>query len=169
MGVLDRFLSSMKFNDEDDYEDEYLDDEDEVVESRRRFRGREAISLDSDDDNGYRPQRAKITQMPMRKKNASFSNKMGVCVVKPTNVEEGQVIIDTLLDNRTVVVKLEGIGIDTAQRIMDITFGANVALDGHLQQISKNIFIVTPRCVDISGDFSESFGVGQFDMFAIAK
>ena len=167
MGVLDRFLSSMKFNDEDDYDEDYLEDEDEVVD-RRRFRSREAISLD-DDDNGYRPQRAKITKMPQKRTNASFSNKMGVCVVKPTNVEDGQVIIDTLLDNRTCVVNLEGIGIDTAQRIMDITFGANVALDGHLQQISKNIFIVTPRSVDISGDFSESFGVGQFDMFAIAK
>ncbi len=51
MGVLDRFLSSMKFNDEDDYDEDYLDDEDEVVD-RRRFRSREAISLD-DDDNGY--------------------------------------------------------------------------------------------------------------------
>ena len=70
MGVLDRFLSSMKFNDEDDYDEDYLDDEDEVVD-RRRFRSREAISLD-DDDNGYRPQRAKITKMPQKRTNASF-------------------------------------------------------------------------------------------------
>ena len=42
-------------------------------------------------------------------------------MVKPTSVEDGQVIIDTLLDNRTVVVNLEGITTDTAQRIMDIT------------------------------------------------
>ncbi len=166
MGVLDRFLNSMKFNDDEDYDDDFMDDDEEIVEPRRGFRSRSSVNLDSDED---RPQRAKITRMPTNRKNASFSNKMGVCVVKPTSVEDGQVIIDTLLDNRTVVVNLEGIGIDTAQRIMDITFGANVALDGHLQQISKNIFIVTPRSVDISGDFSESFGAGQFDMFAIAK
>lgn len=169
MGVLDRFLNSMKFSDDDDYEEDYIDDEEDVIDRRSRFGRREAVSLE--DDEPYRPQsqRAKITRMPTRNKNASFSNKMGVCVVKPTNVEDGQVIIDTLLQNRTVVVNLEGIGIDTAQRIMDITFGANVALDGHLQQISKNIFIVTPRSVDISGDFTESFASGQFDMFAIAK
>ena len=166
MGVLDRFLNSMKFNDDEDYDDDFMDDEDEVFEPRRRFGSREAVSLESDED---RPRRAKITQMPAKRKNASFSSRNSVCVVKPTSVEDGQVIVDTLLDNRTVVVNLEGIGIDTAQRIMDITFGANFALDGHLQQISKNIFIVTPRSVDISGDFSESFGVGQFDMFAIAK
>ncbi len=166
MGVLDRFLSSMKFSDEDEDYDDYMDDEEDVVDRRSRFGRRETVSLDEDD---YKPQRSKITQMPTRRKNAPLSNKMGVCVVKPTHVEDGQVIIDTLLQNRTVVVNLEGIGIDTAQRIMDITFGANVALDGHLQQISKNIFIVTPRSVDISGDFSDSFASGQFDMFAIAK
>lgn len=167
MGVLDRFLNSMKFNDDEDYDDDFMDDEDEVLERRSRFASREAISLE-DEDSGYR-RRAKITKMPTNRKNASFSNKMGVCVVKVQSVEDGQAIIDTLLENRTCVVNLEGIGIDIAQRVMDITFGANVALDGHLQQISKNIFIVTPRSVDISGDFSEGFGVGQFDMFAIAK
>ncbi|MBQ9607714.1 MAG: cell division protein SepF [Lachnospiraceae bacterium] len=167
MGVLDRFLNSMKFSDED-YEDDYMDDEDEVVELRNRRRSRETVSYD-DEEETVRPQRsAKITQMPKRR-NASFSNAMGVCVVKPTSVEDGQVIIDTLLDNRTVVVNLEGITTDTAQRIMDITFGANVALDGHLQQISRNIFIVTPRSVAISGDLQDAIGGGQVDLFGIAK
>ena len=166
MGVLDRFLNSMKFSDDEEYDDDYMEDDDEVVEPRRRFGFRDSGSADDEDE---RPHRAKITPMPSKRKSAGFSSKVGVCVVRPTSVEDGQVIIDTLLNNRTVVVNLEGIGIDTAQRIMDITFGANIALDGHLEQISKNIFIVTPRSVDISGDFSESFGVGQGDMFAIAK
>ena len=168
MGVLDRFLNSMKFSDED-YEDDYMDDDEDIVELRSRTRSRKAVSYEEDDEP-VRPQRsAKITQMPKRR-NSSFSNGMGVCVVKPTSVEDGQVIIDTLLDNRTVVVNLEGITTDTAQRIMDITFGANVALDGHLQQISRNIFIVTPRSVAISGDLQDALGgSGQVDLFGIAK
>lgn len=169
MGVLDKFLNSMKFSDEE-YEDDYMDDEDEVVEPRRRYRSRQSSSLDDEEETYSRPQRAKITQMPKRRAS-SFSNNMGVCIIKPTSVEDAQVVIDTLLDNRTVVVNLEGIGTDTAQRIMDITFGANVALDGHLQQISKNIFIVTPRSVDLSGDLKDAMIVGsQMDtMFGIAK
>ncbi len=166
MGVLDKFLNSMKFSDED-YDDDFMDDEDDVVEPIRR-RSSMRSRLDEEEETVRPQQRAKITQMPKRR-NAAFSNNMGVCVVKPTSVEDGQVIIDTLLDNRTVVVNLEGLTTDVAQRIMDITFGANVALDGHLQQISRNIFIVTPRSVDISGDFSEAFGGGQIDMFGIAK
>lgn len=167
MGVLDKFLSSMKFGD-DDYEDDFMDDEEEVIEPRRRFRSREADRDEDDEPVSFSQRRAKITQMPKRR-NASFSNSSSVCVIKPTSVEDGQVIIDTLLDNKTVVVNLEGIATDTAQRIMDITFGANVALDGHLQQISRNIFIVTPRSVDISGDLQDALGGGQVDMFGIAK
>jgi FtsZ-interacting cell division protein YlmF len=52
---------------------------------------------------------------------------------------------------------------------MDITFGANVALDGHLQQVSRNIFIVTPKSVALSGDITDSMGNSQVDMFGIAK
>ncbi len=162
MSFLNSFLNSMKF-DEDGYDDDFEDDEEEVVQPRRRFR--ETVDLEDED---RRPSRSKIMQMP-KKRSSSYSNGMGVCVVKPTSVEDSQVIIDTLLDNRTVVVNLEGITTDTAQRIMDITFGANTALDGHLQQISRNIFIVTPRSVDISGDLSEAMGTGHIDMFGIAK
>ena len=167
MGVVDKFLRSMQFSDED-YEEDFEEEEDEVIEPRRNSR----FSRDAEEDEEYRPRRSKIMQMPSSRKSGrggAFSSGMGVCVVKPTSVEDGQVIIDTLLDNRTVVVNLEGITTDTAQRIMDITFGANVALDGHLQQISRNIFIVTPRSVAISGDLQEAIGGGQVDMFGIAK
>ena len=164
MGVMNKLFNSLQFRDED-FDDDYEDEEDEVIEPRRRFR-------DQMEDEEVRPQRSKIMQMPSGRrtgKSNGFSSNMGVCVIRPKSVEDGQVIIDTLLDNRTVVVNLEGINTDTAQRIMDITFGANVALDGHLQQISRNIFIVTPRSVDISGDLQEAMATGHVDMFGIAK
>ncbi|MCR5775290.1 MAG: cell division protein SepF [Lachnospiraceae bacterium] len=161
---IDKLLKGIQLGDED-YDEEF-EDEDEVIEPRRRFR-------DQMEEEEIRPQRSKIMQMPSNtrrsNRNNGFSSGMGVCVVRPKSVEDGQVIIDTLLDNRTVVVNLEGIDTGVAQRIMDITFGANVALDGHLQQISKSIFIVTPRSVDISGDFQEALASGYVDMFGIAK
>ena len=163
MAFLDRFLDSMRFD--DDFEDEYMDVEEEEVQPRRRYR-----DTSEDEEDEIRPRRSKIMAMPKKSnKGGAFQAGMGVCVVKPTAVEDAQVIIDTLLDNRTVVVNLEGITTDTAQRIMDITFGANVALDGHLQQVSRNIFIVTPKSVALSGDITDSVGNSQVDMFGIAK
>ena len=163
MGVLDKFLNSMRLDEDfdDDYDDE---DEDDVVVSRRRF-GR---SYDDDDEEETRPvQRAKVTPMP-RAKNSSLASGMEVCVIKPASVEDSKAIVDTLLDNRTVVINLEGITVEAAQRIMDYTSGANAALDGNLQKISRNIFIVTPRSVDISGDFQDLLS-GSIDMYDSRK
>ena len=78
---------------------------------------------------------------------------MEVCVIKPTSVEDAREITETLLRNRTVVLNLEGIDLESGQRIIDFTSGSCFAIDGNLQKISNYIFIVSPSSVDISGDF----------------
>ena len=80
---------------------------------------------------------------------------MEVCVIKPVNVEDSREITDTLLSDRTVVLNLEGLDVDIAQRIIDFTSGSTYAIDGNLQKISRYIFIITPASVDISGDFQD--------------
>ena len=42
-----------------------------------------------------------------------------------------------------------------AQRIMDFISGACYALNGSLQAISNNIFIVAPENIDVSGDLRD--------------
>ena len=43
---------------------------------------------------------------------------MEVCVIKPTSVEDAREITETLLNNRTVVLNVEGLDVEIAQRIM---------------------------------------------------
>ena len=78
---------------------------------------------------------------------------MEVCVIKPTSVEDAREITETLLNNRTVVLNVEGLDVEIAQRIIDFTSGSCFAVSGNLQKISNYIFIITPESVDISGDF----------------
>ena len=89
---------------------------------------------------------------------------MEVCVVKPTSIEDAREITETLLNNRTVVLNLEGIDVELAQRIIDFTSGSCFAISGNLQKISRYLFIITPSTVDISGDFQNiltgTFGGG---------
>ncbi|MCR5747865.1 MAG: cell division protein SepF [Lachnospiraceae bacterium] len=163
MGFIDTFLNKMKF-DEDSYEDDFEDDEEEEIVPRRRFRD------SAEEDEGYsRSRRSKITQMPKKSRDGSYSRGKGVMVVKPTKVDDAMVVIDTLLENRTVVVNMEGIPTGMAQRILDMVMGANAALEGHFEQISKSIFIVTPSSVDISGDFNGMGSADPIDMFGMAK
>ncbi len=83
---------------------------------------------------------------------------MEVCVIKPQNFDDAREITETLLKNRTIVMNLEGLDVDIAQRILDFTSGSCYAIDGNLQKISMYIFIITPASVDISGDFQNFLG-----------
>lgn len=165
MSVMDKFLNIMKLNDGEDEEyyedDDYLDDEDPKDSKISPIKN----------DSVYEEEKAKkpvarvapIRQQQPRRLNSSG---MEVCVIKPTSVEEAREITETLLANRTVVLNLEGIDVDIAQRIIDFTSGSCYAISGNLQKISHYIFIITPASVDISGDFQEILS-GSFDVPSI--
>ena len=158
MGLMDSFISAMKISEgnEDEYmDDEYLDDED-VMEEKA------PVSIKSAEPAGE-PKKTPVSRIaPVRQKKVVGSG-MEVCVIKPNSVEEAREITETLLANRTVVLNMEGLDVDVAQRIIDFTSGSCYAINGNLQKISHYIFIITPASVDISGDFQEIFS-GSFDV-----
>ncbi len=164
MGVMDKFLNAMKLNpDEDDYDDydDYDEPEEEVVvEKTQRTAARRNYEETEEYEEKPKKAPAKVTQM--RQPRRTVGNGMEVCVIKPTSVEDAREVTDTLLSNRTVVLNLEGIDMDIAQRIIDFTFGSTYAIKGNFQKISQYIFIITPASVDISGDFQELLS-GSFD------
>ena len=162
MGVLDKFLDIMKLSDDDEYDDDdFFDDEyDEEYEEKPKksfFQKKEKHYEEDEDEEEYAaPARSsrssysnnnKVTPMrqPARRSNVS----MEVCVIKPTSVDDAREITETLLSGRTVILNLEGLDLEVAQRIIDFT------INGNLQKISNYIFLVTPTNVDISGDLQD--------------
>lgn len=168
MSVMDKFLNYMKLNGEDDdeyYDDDYLDDEEDMEPAPKKSVSRvKDVDVYEDTAAVKKPASSKIT--PINKPASRRMNNgsgMEVCVIKPTSVEDAREITETLLANRTVVLNLEGLDVDIAQRIIDFTSGSCFAIGGNLQKISHYIFIITPASVDISGDFQDIFG-GSFEM-----
>ncbi len=159
MSVMDKFLNAMKLNDEEDeyYDDDFYDDEPEPIKKPSSMREDPVM----DDDRPVKKSTPKVT--PMRQMKKMPGTGMEVCVIKPTTVEDAREITETLLANRTVVLNLEGLDVDIAQRIIDFTSGSCFAISGNLQKISHYIFIITPASVDISGDFQEILS-GSFDV-----
>ncbi len=169
MGVFDKFLDIMKLND-DDYDDDFYDDDefyDDEYEDEKPHRSlfgglkktnsrNEYDDFDVEEENRFAPANSsKVTPMrqPASRKNNSAS--MEVCVVKPTSVDDSREITETLLAGRTVILNLEGMDLEIAQRIIDFISGATFAISGNLQKISNYIFLVTPTNVDISGDLQD--------------
>lgn len=164
MGVMDKFLNYMKLNDEDDdydTDDDYLDDDYvDDAPAKKSYKEQE-----SEDKSTTRRPAAKVTPMPKSNtRRMQGASGMEVCVIKPTSVEDAREITETLLANRTVVLNLEGLDVDIAQRIIDFTSGSCFAISGNLQKISHYIFIITPASVDISGDFQDILNSGSFDV-----
>lgn len=182
MGVLDKFLDVMKLND-DEYDDDYYEDEDEFEDEEpqrksliNRDRRKPAVEDDYDDDFddeepvkparklfGDRAEKTSSKVTPIRERESKPAAKKGgmeVCLMRPTSVEDSRTIAETILSNRTVVLNLEGLDIEVAQRIIDFASGACFALGGNLQKVSQYIFLLTPASVDISGDLNDLIGDG---------
>lgn len=164
MGVMDKFLNYMKLNDEDEdyYDDEYLDDEEEMPAPRKAAASKIKEEEEYEDKAPKKASQPKVTPIRQATTRRVQGNGMEVCVIRPTSVEDAREITETLLANRTVVLNLEGLDVDIAQRIIDFTSGSCFAISGNLQKISHYIFIITPASVDISGDFQDIFG-GAFE------
>jgi len=170
MGVFDKFLDIMKLNDseyddDDFYDDDYYEDEFDDKPKKSIFGGKKdkkdqfddfAPAPGSSQSPGYQQATSKIT--PMRPAPRKSNVSMEVCVVKPTSVDDSREISETLLSGRTVILNLEGMDLEVAQRIIDFISGATFALGGNLQRISSYIFLVTPNNVDISGDLQDLLG-----------
>lgn len=159
MGVMDKFLNAMKLNNDED-DDFYDDDYEEPVEEKAPKQSIMKEEIGAEEDKPVRKNVPKVTPMRQSKKTGTG---MEVCVIKPTSIEDAREITETLLANRTVVLNLEGLDVDIAQRIIDFTSGSCFAISGNLQKISHYIFIITPAIVDISGDFQEILS-GSFDV-----
>ena len=159
MNFVDTIINGIHVG-KDDYDDNegYLDDPDVEEDMDPGFSGKQ-----SEPDEA--PVKRPFAGKPQQRGKKNMSNGMEVCVIKPTGVDDSREIIDTLLSNRTVLLNMEGLDVDIAQRILDYASGATYAIDGNLQKISHYIFIITPASVDVSGDFStvlnDSFDVPQ--------
>lgn len=176
MGVLDRFLSIMKLDDEDYDDDEFFDDEDDFDDydnkpKKSLFKKDSADADDEELSDSHAKSSSKALSnnnkvTPMRPAARKTAPSMEVCVIKPNSVDNSRNITETLLDGRTVILNLEGLDLEIAQRIIDFTSGAAFAISGNLQKISNYIFLVTPTNVEISGDLQDLLN-SSFDVPSI--
>ena len=165
MNVMDKFLKAIQLTGDD--ESGYYDSDDGYYDGGSKIESLSNSAPIGKDDPSIEISEEKVRKtapkvVPSKRKALSGAG-MEVCVIKPTTVEDAREITETLLANRTVVLNLEGLDVDIAQRIIDFTSGSTFAISGNLQKISRYIFIITPASVDISGDFQNllsGFGGG---------
>lgn len=184
MGLFNELLGKMKLMPEDgEFDDEDMEDMDELEEEteaedvlmdsekkQTMFAARQAepktalnTSADplSDDDRKKTNKVVSMKSTTSSTKNTSgkqHNDSSEVCMIMPKGYEDASEIADVLLRGKCVVLNLEGMNIEAAQRIIDFATGACYVMGGNLQKISKKIFIVTPSNVELTGDFTDLLG-----------
>ena len=149
------FQKFSKKSEEDDFDD--FDEEPAAPAPKQSVKSVSTPKVSVKQDKPVRSTSSKITPMRSSRRSAQAAN-MEVCVIRPTSMEDTREIADTLVDNSTVVLNLEGIDMELAQRIIDFTSGACYSLGGSLQKVSSYIFILGPYNVDITGDLQNILG-----------
>ena len=122
--------------DEADYQEEsyYANAEEEQPDNVVNFSPREKRRANSN-----------VVSMPT-------AAQMKMIVYHPISYEDTQNIIDNLKSRKPVIVNMEELEIECAQRILDFMAGAVYALNGTIFKISRGIFVVAPNNYDVIGN-----------------
>ena len=161
MSILAKIMDTMRLTDDED-DDYFLDDDYEEEKPAKKGFFSKNSSYDEEEDEPEQPRprflnRNSSKVVPMRRG-------MEVSLVKPTSMEDSKDICDYLLAGKAVVLNMEGIHTEVAQRIIDFASGATYSMNGNLQKISNYIFIATPPSVELSGDFQDLLSGGNLDV-----
>lgn len=78
------------------------------------------------------------------------SSNGGVVIYSPSTYEDVQLLIDHLKMREQVIVDFSTVNQTSVYRILDFMSGAVYALNGSIQQITKNIFLFAPSGVKIT-------------------
>ena len=143
---------------DDEYEDDYDDYEEEEIEEYRPHtrERRETSQRETRESVDYSAARcSRRSQAQPQVVDFKNSNTQQVVIMKPETYDDAQGICDNIKAKRPVVVNLEKVEYPVAQRIMDFLSGTCYSLEGSIQRVSSNIFIIAPANFDIASDTRE--------------
>lgn len=87
--------------------------------------------------------------------NIHSNNQFKVVIMQPESFDDARDVSDHLKNKKPVVINLESLSKETAQRVVDFISGSVYGLDGDIQKVSAGIFLIAPNNVDIMGEFKD--------------
>ncbi len=142
------------------YEEEDYYDEEEMDETPYSKTQHSRSHLETEQRS--RPQRRPqfMTETPETKTTSPKSNVIGmpgannglneIVVLEPQSFEKMAEVIQVLRERKTVLLNLNMMEPDDAQRAVDFVAGGTYAIDGHQERVGESIFLFTPSCVQVT-------------------
>lgn len=123
---------------------------------------------DEEEENLYEEEDFEIPVSTKTKKinnkvvNIHTNSNMKIVVHEPLNYEEAPEIVENLKSRKVVVINFEQLDINLKRQIFDFVNGALYAMEGKIQKVTKDIFILAPNNVEIDGLKEELKSKGIF-------
>ncbi|WP_058990426.1 cell division protein SepF [Anaerococcus rubeinfantis] len=189
--MLDKFKEFIGIDDDYDEYDEEIDDEKEVEKAsditektyspsstydfnssvskdEERSTTYSSFSNDYSSNNKSRKIRGGDNIVSMNSNNRSFgqssASSFRISIQEPLSYDEdGPKIVDDILDKKVVVLNLEMLEVDKKRQILDFVSGAVYALEGTVEKVSKGIFVICPKGVDIDNYVEDQISSGNYN------
>lgn len=132
-----------KFVGNDEVEDEFEDDEVELSQEKEHSSDKYK-DISSYKSPIQKDKNINVVSMP----NIS---KFLISIREPITFDDGTQVLDDVLKGKVVVLNLEMLEVDKKRQIFDFVSGGIYSLNGKIQKVTKDIFILAPKGVDIDG------------------
>jgi cell division inhibitor SepF len=83
--------------------------------------------------------------------------------LSPQSFGEAKILADEFKAAVPVVMNLQGIERDLARRLIDFASGICYALDGSMEKLAPQVFLLTPRSVEVSEEDRHRIEQGRYD------
>lgn len=153
MGMLNNFTQFFGLNDEEEFESEKAANNNENFLTKAK-KNEEKRELENRKTFNTRREPA-TTNKVVSMKNPENAYQSKIVVFEPRVYSEVQEIADLLLSNQSVILNFTRIEEDQAKRIVDFLTGTIYAISGDIQRVGEEIFLCTPKNVEIDGVLSD--------------
>jgi cell division inhibitor SepF len=84
-------------------------------------------------------------------------------VVSPRRFEDVQSVADAFKRSQPVIVNLQGVDRDLSRRLIDFASGLCYGLEGEMERVAEQVFLLTPKGAAVSEDDRRRLQEGHLD------
>ncbi len=139
----------------DEYDDEYYeeyDDYPEYDEYESPYKEKDS-SEDQYEEEKSSYDRIKRSNIVNIKDNAQ--DRVKIIIHEPIHFDDAPAVLDDILARKVAVLNLEMLELDKKRQIFDFVSGGIYSLDGKIQKVTKDIFVIAPNGIDIDGKIKD--------------
>ncbi|MGN1249031.1 MAG: cell division protein SepF [Candidatus Spyradocola sp.] len=120
--------------------------------------GYDAPSYDNGYEEDYRePQQTTSTYGAASKivNHPAVGARHRTMIYQLSNYEDSKDVIDDLLEGHSVLINLESLALEEAQRIIDTLIGACYAINATIKKAAAQTYLLAPETVEVAGTYAD--------------